>query len=1015
MNWLTSRLFSRPKQPGRSARRARKVHLLLESLESRLTPTINVTFDFTTLGAAANGFDAAAQQAMDAAGHALGDHLTNPAAVEIKGGTMAYSDFDPATGLSRTDQTIQLNGAANSDIPANELYVVVEVSDLSKLRPAGSTGAQGRFSALDPGAISHGGAIQVDLNYLTSLGDGPGTANFQTLMEHELGHVLGFGQSDAWNNLAVGSDPTTHNPQTFIGPSAEAEYGREATPANPVDTPVPLDVKVQGHWAPVGTLAQPAAMQEINTIGFTPLDFSALQDIGWTWDGQGAVLPATIASARELTVTSSLDPSALTPWTLRYAIQQANADSAIGISDSIFFDIAQMSSDTITLTQGDFELKAGSGTTTINGLGQVALKGYAFQVDSGANVVLKGLTIENGESDYPPASGISNAGTLLVSNCTLSSNGYDWAVLYNTGTMTVSNSSISNNATSGIGNTGTMTVSNCTVSGNSYGGITNTGTMTVSSSTISNNSLGGFENWYSGAMTVTNSTISGNNAVDGGGFSNLGTLTVSNSTVCNNSAHFAPGILSPASSGGRLTLVNTIVAGNSSATGASDDLSGLSGDSAHNFIADRSPILGGGISNGVNGNRIGVDPKLASPGNNGGPTQTVALRTGSPAIGAGGGVTSLAAGVNSATATTLSVANAAAIASTPGSYPILIDGEEMLVTNVDLTANTLTVVRGYNGTTAVSHSSAAQVFLATDQRGFSRPLTPDVGAYQTPFSLPVVLHADGSLFLGTGPGTLLSPAGTILAASTALDGAGRQDVFAITAAGRNLWEHTPAGWALLSTGSFAQVSAASTAASDAVVFAVLADNSLWEHSSLFPGGWRMLSPGGTILSISAVTDAAGNDDVFAITADRHLWEHTPSGWAMLSVGSFGQISAGLNGAGQAVLYGVLTDNSLWEYNPAFNIGVNLRLLSPAGTILSASAAGPDQVFAITADGHLWQHNPSGWSLTSTGSFASLSGEDNGGKGEVFAVLQDGSLWEYTTSWAELEAAGVLAVAASKRR
>ena len=275
------------------------------------------------------------------------------------------------------------------------------------------------------------------------------------------------------------------------------------------------------------------------------------------------------------------------------------------------------------------------------------------------------------------------------------------------------------------------------------------------------------------------------------------------------------------------------------------------------------------------------------------------------------------------------------------------------------------------------------------------------------------VRTDHSLWEHTTTGWQnLSPAGTILSISSITDAAGQDDVYAVTA-DSHLWEHTPAGWAMLSAGSFQQLSAATNSSGNAVIFAVLTDNSLWENSSLFAGDhWRRLSPGGTILSISAVTDASGNDDVYAVTADRHLWQHTPSGWAMLSGGSFQSVSGGRNGAGQAVVYGVLTDASLWENNPAFG-GDHWRNLSPAGTILSASAAGADQVFAITADHHLWQHVLSGWSQTSVGSFASISGENNDGAGEVFAVLSDASLWEYTSGWARLDA-GVLAAAAPRR-
>ncbi len=64
----------------------------------------------------------------------------------------------------------------------------------------------------------------------------------------------------------------------------------------------------------------------------------------------------------------------------------------------------------------------------------------------------------------------------------------------------------------GISNSGTLTVSNSTFSGNSAasigGGISNDGTLTVS-----------------------NSTLSGNSATVGGGILNVGTLTVSNSTL----------------------------------------------------------------------------------------------------------------------------------------------------------------------------------------------------------------------------------------------------------------------------------------------------------------------------------------------------------------------------------------------------------------------------------------------------------------------------------------------------
>ncbi len=132
---------------------------------------------------------------------------------------------------------------------------------------------------------------------------------------------------------------------------------------------------------------------------------------------------------------------------------------------------------------------------------------------------------------------------------------------------------------------------------------------------------------------------------------------------------------------------------------------------------------------------------------------------------------------------------------------------------------------------------------------------------------------------------------------------------------------------------------------------------------------------------------------------------------MVSAGSFQSVSAGLDKSGAAVAYGVLTDDSLWKYDPKSS-GPAWQNLSPSGTILSAAAAGPDQVFAVTANGNLWQDTvASGWSLTSTGSFASISGARTTSGGQVFAVLADTSWWTYGTSWSELSGTGALAGAA----
>ena len=86
--------------------------------------------------------------------------------------------------------------------------------------------------------------------------------------------------------------------------------------------------------------------------------------------------------------------------------------------------------------------------------------------------------------------------------------------------------------------------------------------------------------------------------------------------------------------GGTATLDNTIVALNTAGTGstasASDIAGTVSSASAYNLIGTGGS---GGLVNGVNGNQVGVaNPGLGTLADNGGPTQTIALLPGSPAI-----------------------------------------------------------------------------------------------------------------------------------------------------------------------------------------------------------------------------------------------------------------------------------------------------------------------------------------------------------------------------------------------
>ena len=256
-----------------------------------------------------------------------------------------------------------------------------------------------------------------------------------------------------------------------------------------------------------------------------------------------------------------------------------------------------------------------------------------FFVAPGTTVLLSGLTIADGSSD-------------------------DGAAVLSEGNVTIDNSIIVGNTSSIAGGGGaldngfnaTMTVMNSTLEDNSansaesnsegFGGaIYNFGTLLVFNSALTDNSAGtGGAIDNHGAATLTNVTIAYNSAgTDGGGIYNLGgTLETVNVTIAGNNA-------GPTGSGGGIdleggtaALYNTIVAQNQQ---------GPSGGMVASDIAVSSggPVSGsfnlvgtggsGGLMDGVNGNQVGVaDAGLGHLAFNGGPTATLALLLGSPAI-----------------------------------------------------------------------------------------------------------------------------------------------------------------------------------------------------------------------------------------------------------------------------------------------------------------------------------------------------------------------------------------------
>ncbi|HET6893733.1 MAG TPA: CSLREA domain-containing protein, partial [Pyrinomonadaceae bacterium] len=317
--------------------------------------------------------------------------------------------------------------------------------------------------------------------------------------------------------------------------------------------------------------------------------------------------------------------------TLRAAIEETNSDLA---SDTIMFD-PSLNGATVTLNTALPDI---NGNLTITGPGSSLLTVQRstvggtpnfriFTIPTGLTVNISGLTISNGRTDNN-GGGILNQGTLTISGSRISNHSADFGgAIFNepSGTLNITTSSISTNTT--IGGSGA--------------GILSQGTLTIRNSTISNNTVGGAIFIGSGTATIINSTISNNSTQGGGGgitFSGspANTHIIANCTLTGNRAD-SPGNTGGTGGGilrliGTVSLRNTIVAGNFRGSGAvADDITGtVDLSSSFNLIGIGGS---GGLTNGVNQNQVGVsNPGIGALGDNGGPTQTHRLLSGSPAI-----------------------------------------------------------------------------------------------------------------------------------------------------------------------------------------------------------------------------------------------------------------------------------------------------------------------------------------------------------------------------------------------
>jgi hypothetical protein len=340
----------------------------------------------------------------------------------------------------------------------------------------------------------------------------------------------------------------------------------------------------------------------------------------------GVFCSVTGTNAGTLTVTNGADSGA---GSFRQAIADAQENDTINFATNVRGTIASTSGE-LLISKALAIQGPGADLLTID----AGNASRVFRIDAhGKTVSIFGLTCTRGQVTVsgPEGGGIRNDSNLTLTMCTVgaSSLGADFGSDAKGGGIY--------NATGSL-----IQLVGCTLQGNSVSG--GAGFHGGSGGSAYGGAL-----WNDqGAMaSLQNCTISGNKATggpgsctlfcgatgagEGAGIYNAGNLVVVACTIGSNSATSGGGGIWSA---GNSRIGNSIVAGNSG--GVSPDASGSFVSDGFNLIGERDGSTGfTAISDQTGTIAAPLDPKLGPLQNNGGPTGTRALLTGSPAIDAG--------------------------------------------------------------------------------------------------------------------------------------------------------------------------------------------------------------------------------------------------------------------------------------------------------------------------------------------------------------------------------------------
>lgn len=263
---------------------------------------------------------------------------------------------------------------------------------------------------------------------------------------------------------------------------------------------------------------------------------------------------------------------------------------------------------------------------------------YGAGIYSGGDLTIKDSEVSDNDADYS-GGGINSYGNLTINNSVIANNeaGDDGGGIYHYGDQYYDV---------------TLTVVDSTIQGNSAksgGGIYNWWKMALSGSTLVGNKLtvgdagrgAGLVNLETGTATVANSTITGNIGSgmqgSGSGIHNNGSMSIYNSTFSgNHDAHTIFNIGSKA----HLRIINTIIV-DPGQRGGTEYWWGCANESGVQIVEYKNNLIVTHINDPNNhalcGETIPIDAnlKLGILKDNGGPTWTMALLEGSPAINEG--------------------------------------------------------------------------------------------------------------------------------------------------------------------------------------------------------------------------------------------------------------------------------------------------------------------------------------------------------------------------------------------